>query len=57
MNIIELNIPFEFNGQSDVIHPSLIVAEQALALVDAGYPGFLPRIEREIARHGMTWRI
>jgi glyoxylase-like metal-dependent hydrolase (beta-lactamase superfamily II) len=52
VNIIELNIPFEFNGQSDVIHPSLIVAEQALALVDAGYPGFLPRIEREIARHG-----
>lgn len=52
MNIIELRIPFEFNGRSDAIHPSLIAADDALALVDAGYPGFLPRIEQEMARHG-----
>jgi Zn-dependent hydrolases, including glyoxylases len=52
VNIIELNIPFELGGRSDAIHPSLIAAEKALALVDAGYPGFLPLIEREMARHG-----
>ena len=52
MEIIELKIPFEFNGQTDVIYPGLIAADHALALVDAGYPGFLPRIEQEIARHG-----
>jgi len=52
LNIIELNIAFEYGGRADAIHPSLIVAGQELALVDAGYPGFLPLIEREIARHG-----
>ena len=52
MEVIGLNIAYAFGGRADAIHPSLIVAEQALALVDAGYPGFLPRIEQEIARHG-----
>jgi len=52
MEIIELNIAYEVDGRADAIHPSLIAAEHTLALVDTGYPGFLPRIEREIARHG-----
>jgi glyoxylase-like metal-dependent hydrolase (beta-lactamase superfamily II) len=52
VNIVELNITFEYGGRTDAIHPSLIAADGALALVDAGYPGFLPLIEREIARHG-----
>jgi glyoxylase-like metal-dependent hydrolase (beta-lactamase superfamily II) len=52
MKIIELTIPFEFNGQTNVIHPSLIESEHELALVDTGYPGFLPLIESEIARNG-----
>jgi glyoxylase-like metal-dependent hydrolase (beta-lactamase superfamily II) len=56
VNIIELSLPFELNGQTDVIYPSLIAADHVLALVDAGYPGFLPRIEQEIARHGYDAR-
>jgi glyoxylase-like metal-dependent hydrolase (beta-lactamase superfamily II) len=52
MEIIELNVSFEFNGRTDVIHPSLIVSDHELALVDTGYPGFLPHIESEIARNG-----
>jgi Zn-dependent hydrolases, including glyoxylases len=52
LNIVELHIPYTFNGSTDTIHPGLIAAGHELALVDAGYPGFLPLIEREMSRHG-----
>lgn len=52
MNIIELPIAFEFNGRQNVIYPSLMVSGDELALVDPGYPGFLPRIETEIRNNG-----
>lgn len=52
MEIIELKIEFQFNGQKNVIYPSLIVVDNELSLVDTGYPGFLPLIEKEITRHG-----
>ena len=52
MEIIELPISFEFNDQQNVIYPSLIVSGNELGLVDTGYPGFLPRIEKEIKRNG-----
>lgn len=52
MEIVELCISFEFNGTTNAIYPSLIVSENELALVDTGYPGFLPLIESEIARNG-----
>lgn len=52
MKIIELPIEFEYNGQPNYIYPSLIVSENELTLVDTGYPGFLPFIEKEIVAHG-----
>lgn len=52
MNIIELEIPFEYGGRTGTIHPSLVVTENGLALVDAGYPGMLPIMEQAIANHG-----
>ncbi|QQZ60262.1 MBL fold metallo-hydrolase [Paenibacillus sonchi] len=52
MKIIELPVEFEYNGQPNYIYPSLIVSENELTLVDTGYPGFLPFIEKEIVAHG-----
>ncbi|GGH73811.1 hypothetical protein GCM10010978_12070 [Compostibacillus humi] len=45
MEIIELPIEFEFNGQKQKNYPSLIVTYIDLTLVDTGYPNFLPLIE------------
>ena len=52
MEIIELPIEFEFNGQKQKIYPSLIVTYNDLTLVDTGYPNFLPLIENEIIKSG-----
>ncbi len=47
-----LDIPFEFSGRKDSIHPALIVGEGALLLVDCGYTGFLPNLEAAISAAG-----
>lgn len=52
MEIIELPIEFEFNGQTNWIYPSLIVLNNELTLVDTGYTNFLPLIENEIVKNG-----
>lgn len=52
MEIIELPIEFEFNGQTNWIFPSLIVLNNELTLVDTGYTNFLPLIENEILKNG-----
>lgn len=52
MKIIELPVQFQYEGQSYLIYPSLIVCGEELALVDAGYPGFMPLIEEEIQKQG-----
>ncbi|WP_405116952.1 MBL fold metallo-hydrolase [Paenibacillus sp. FSL K6-1217] len=52
MEIIELPIKFEYEGQPYLIYPSLIVSGEELVLVDAGYPGFMPLIEEEIQKQG-----
>ncbi|WP_025785667.1 MBL fold metallo-hydrolase [Sporosarcina sp. D27] len=52
MEIIELPIEFEFNGQTNWIYPSLIVLNNELTLVDTGYTNFLPLIENEILKSG-----
>ncbi|GGG26351.1 metal-dependent hydrolase [Lysinibacillus alkalisoli] len=45
MELVELLIKFEFNGQENWISPILIVQGEGLILVDAGYANFLPFIE------------
>ncbi len=52
MKIVELPIEFEFNGQKNTLYPSLIVMDNELTLVDTGYRGFLPLIEKEILKNG-----
>jgi len=52
MKIVELPIEFEFNGEKNCIYPTLIVLDDELTLVDTGYPGFLPLIEKEIIENG-----
>ncbi|WPK13333.1 MBL fold metallo-hydrolase [Lysinibacillus louembei] len=52
MEIVELAIEFEFNGQKNCIYPSLIVLNNELTLVDTGYVQFLPLIEEAIVEHG-----
>lgn len=52
MNIIELPIQFEYEGQPYYIYPSLIVSGEELTLVDTGYPAFMPLIEKEILKLG-----
>lgn len=52
MQIIELPIGFEFNGQQQYIYPSLIEINLELTLVDTGYADFLPLIEKEILNNG-----
>lgn len=52
MEIIELPIEFDFNGQKQKIYPSLIVLNNDLTLVDTGYANFLPLIENEIIKNG-----
>ncbi|MDQ1143812.1 glyoxylase-like metal-dependent hydrolase (beta-lactamase superfamily II) [Bacillus sp. SORGH_AS 510] len=52
MEILELPIEFEFNGQKNSIYPSLIIDNHDLTVVDTGYTGFLPLIEKEIKKSG-----
>lgn len=52
MNIIELPIQFEYEGQHYYIYPSLIVSREELTLVDTGYPQFMPLIENAMLKQG-----
>lgn len=54
MEILELPIEFEFNGEKKVIYPSLIIHNNELTLVDTGYPDFLPLIVKEIKNYGYS---
>lgn len=51
VQIIELPIEFEFNGQKKNIYPSLIVLNRGLTLVDTGYKNYLKLIEKEIVKN------
>lgn len=52
MELVELPIKFEFNGQENWIYPTLIVQGEGLTLVDTGYANFLPFIEAAIQAAG-----
>lgn len=52
MNIIELPIQFEYEGQPYYIYPSLIVSGEELTLVDTGYPQFMQLIENAMLKQG-----
>ena len=44
----------EWTDESGAIHPVLLQDEQHLVLVDCGYTGFLPQLERALSEHGLT---
>lgn len=44
--IIVLDIKFQFNQISDVIHPVVLKDNRNMVLIDCGYTGFLPVIEQ-----------
>ncbi|MBM7646202.1 glyoxylase-like metal-dependent hydrolase (beta-lactamase superfamily II) [Scopulibacillus daqui] len=52
MKIIDLPIEFAYNGQKNIIYPSLIILNNELTLVDTGYTNFITLIENEILKHG-----
>ncbi|MCD8795361.1 MBL fold metallo-hydrolase [Mammaliicoccus sciuri] len=50
MKVEQLNISFDYEGDNYEIHPTLIIQDEELTLVDTGYPGFMDKVEREIKR-------
>lgn len=50
IKVEQLNINFDYEGDNYEIHPTLIIQDEELTLVDTGYPGFMDKIEREINR-------
>ncbi|KAI7253149.1 hypothetical protein KC345_g11406 [Hortaea werneckii] len=55
MNIIELPIEFEYDGQPYYIYPSLIVSGEELTLVDTGYPGLLEVFKQAFSEASVPW--
>jgi glyoxylase-like metal-dependent hydrolase (beta-lactamase superfamily II) len=53
MKIVALPVAFEFDGGSATIYPVLLQNNHELLLVDCGYSGFLPLIEREAEKRGV----
>ncbi len=53
-DIILLALPFDFGGGPDTLYPSVIQGADTLTLVDCGYPGFLPLLEKAMEQHGLS---
>ena len=54
VRIIPLQIIQHFNGQQAVLHPVVFMHNQGVWLVDCGYEGSLPLIDRELKKHKLT---
>jgi glyoxylase-like metal-dependent hydrolase (beta-lactamase superfamily II) len=55
--VIVLKIDFERGGRSRSIYPALLCDVNDRVLVDCGYPGFLPLIERALAEIRVPFEI
>lgn len=55
-NIIILNIEFEFGTVKDVIHPVILQDDLNMVLIDCGYTGFLPQIEKAFEENNLNCR-
>lgn len=51
--IIVLDIRFKFGDVEDTIHPVILIDDKNMVLVDCGYTGFLPAIEKAIEEHNL----
>ena len=52
--IIILDISFDFGGTKDNIHPVVLLDNNETILIDCGYIGFLPNIETELLKNGIS---
>ncbi len=48
-----LNIDFDFNGIKGTIHPVVLKDSKNMIMIDCGYSGFMPIIEKEIEANGL----
>ena len=52
-SIIQLTIAMGFGSNEAVVHPTLLRDAHNIILVDCGFIGSLPLLERELRRHGL----
>ncbi|MDF2655559.1 MAG: beta-lactamase protein [Bacillota bacterium] len=52
-DIIILDIEFQFAERKDVIHPVVLKDSESMVLIDCGYTGFLPELERAMKKKGL----
>jgi hypothetical protein len=45
-----MDVPFRFGEVQDVIHPAVLLDDREMILVDCGYTGFMPQVERAMER-------
>ena len=51
--IIVLDIKFRFGDVEDIIHPIVLTDDKNMVLIDCGYTGFLPAIEKVMEEHNI----
>ena len=51
--IIDLEIKFEFGGMKDSIHPAVYQDDRHMVLIDCGFIGFMPTVERAMEEKGL----
>ena len=51
MKVIPLDIEFTFNNKTDRLHPVILHHNAEMILVDGGYEGFLPLLEKSAERN------
>jgi glyoxylase-like metal-dependent hydrolase (beta-lactamase superfamily II) len=56
MGLEILKLAFDYNAREQFIYPVILKDESATILVDCGYPGFLPLIEKAAAGFGIALR-
>ncbi|MBU5675311.1 MBL fold metallo-hydrolase [Alkaliphilus sp. MSJ-5] len=52
--IIMLDINFQYQNETQTIHPVLLLSTDDVVLVDCGYSGFLPLLEDEMKSKGVN---
>lgn len=52
--VIVLEIKFNYMGKEEKIYPVVLNDKNNMILVDCGYEGFLPLIEKEMQKHGLN---
>lgn len=52
--ILRLTISAQFGNTVDTVYPTILWDEENTVLVDCGFIGSLPALEKELAQHGLT---